>query len=211
MAKKVPDPKAAERLWKRRLFDRWLVEEQTIDRYERLADRHLKGRMNTNDLYFLYSNLCSLLESSTRDLVRLCVDGGLLPFEQLPPDLRRPNINLDMIAGLRQRRYTIGDIVSLSFNISSVSQIDAIANSLFGEGAIKGAYERIFHVTPDQTEDSTQPSYYLFVFGENVFSKRHELVHEFSETMFSPQNQDEWKRHEVENDIKWGIRLLRCL
>jgi hypothetical protein len=37
MAKKAPKAEAVEKLWKRRLFDRMLVEDQTIERYERIA------------------------------------------------------------------------------------------------------------------------------------------------------------------------------
>jgi hypothetical protein len=142
--------------------------------------------------------------------VRLRIDADEIDISQLPTGIRRPNIDIDLIVGLRKRRYTLGDIVSFSFNISSVSQLTGIVDALYGDNTIDNTLEKLQEIDSSEAF-AEKPLHYMSIFAENVFSKRHELVHEFSETMFLPSFSGDWEASEVRNDIMWGITLLRCL
>lgn len=205
MARNNRSTSALQEYARRRYGGRYLVEELTVRAFDEMTESLFARPLTPFDAASLYGSIVSLIESALRDCVRDRINHLESPEIELPTIIKNSRLDIQHYLGLREHHFSIGDIVSHSFNVSSIETADALLSFCFEYNTPEKVFDsdefRLLH--PGAAHLFERPFYEMHIGTANCFTARHRLVHELSDVMFVEFTQ---RQQEIKDQIRWDIQ-----
>lgn len=205
MARNNRSTSALQEYARRRHGGRYLVEQLTVRAFDEMTESLFARPLTPFDAASLYGSAVSLIESALRDCVRDRINHLESPDVELPVILKNSRLDIQHYLGLREHNFTIGDIVSHSFNVSSIEAADAVLSFCFEYNTPENVFDSDeFRLSnPGAAHLFERPFYEIRIGAANCFAARHRLIHELSDVMFIEFTQ---RQREIKDQTQWDIQ-----